>query len=127
MNQIHCMNSGASGEAMTTIVNYRETRKFLWCILALAMLWTTTTVFAQKQGKPADEYQSSVLKWREERQANLRADNGWLTLAGLFWLHEGENKFGSSDENEVVLPKSAPANAGTLVFKQGKVSLQLNP
>jgi uncharacterized protein (DUF1684 family) len=102
-------------------------RKFLLFLLTLAMFLTLTAVGAEKQNNATDEYSSSILKWHEERQAKLRADDGWLTLAGLFWLQEGENKFGSADSNEIVLPKSAPAIAGSLVFKQGKVSLHLTP
>jgi hypothetical protein len=35
------------------------------------------------------------LAWRAQADAAMRADDGWLTLAGLFWLHEGVNTFGS--------------------------------
>ena len=37
-------------------------------------------------------YQSTIAKWREQREANLKADGGWLTVTGLFWLKEGENR-----------------------------------
>ncbi len=35
-----------------------------------------------------DEYLNSILKWREEMDANLRRENDWLAAAGLFWLKE---------------------------------------
>ena len=38
-------------------------------------------------------YQQSVEKWRQDYDAKLRGDDGWLTVTGLFWLHEGENTF----------------------------------
>ena len=31
---------------------------------------------------------------RRARRSSLTSDSGWLTLAGLFWLKEGENSFG---------------------------------
>jgi hypothetical protein len=62
----------------------------------------------------ADEpYRAEVRKWREEREARLKADGGWLTVAGLFWLDEGRKSFGSDKASDFVLPASAPANAGS--------------
>jgi uncharacterized protein (DUF1684 family) len=54
--------------------------------------------------------QASVLKWREQRFSSLTNDTGWLTLAGLFWLREGKNSFGSSSGNDLVLNNSALAS-----------------
>jgi len=36
-------------------------------------------------------YQAGIEKWRAEREAGLKADGGWLTVSGLFWLKDGEN------------------------------------
>ena len=48
--------------------------------------------------------------WREGRLKRLRSDEGWLTVAGLFWLKPGANAFGSAADNPVRLPAhSAPA------------------
>ncbi len=74
----------------------------------------------------ADEaYRGEIEKWRSEREARLEADGGWLSVAGLFWLKEGPNRFGSDPSADIVLPESAPANAGVLVFQQGKTALRL--
>src|SRR5579859_5815572 len=37
-------------------------------------------------------YQAGILKWREQKETELKADGGWLTVTGLFWLKEGENR-----------------------------------
>jgi uncharacterized protein (DUF1684 family) len=37
-------------------------------------------------------YQAGIEKWRAEREAGLKADGGWLTVNGLFWLKDGENR-----------------------------------
>jgi hypothetical protein len=72
-------------------------------------------------------YRASVEKWRQEYEADLRSDHGWLTISGLFWLHEGENRFGSDPTNDIVLPDSAPAEAGYFEFHAGKTIAHIKP
>lgn len=62
--------------------------------------------------------------WRKDREAKLKTDTGWLTVAGLFWLKEGANKFGSAADNDLVLPASAPAHAGVFTMKNRKVTVR---
>ncbi len=58
--------------------------------------------------------QANVLSWRAQRLAELTSDAGWLTLAGLFWLKEGSNSFGSGPGNDLILENAALAKtAGT--------------
>lgn len=60
-------------------------------------------------------------KWRVEREAKLKADDGWLTVAGLFWLKEGVNTVGTATDNAFVLPPgSAPAHIGAFELREGK-------
>jgi uncharacterized protein len=69
-------------------------------------------------------YRVAVEKWRQQREASLKSDHGWLTVSGLFWLHEGENRFGSSPVNDIVLPEGeTPAEAGIFEFRGGKTTL----
>jgi uncharacterized protein len=72
-------------------------------------------------------YVASVEKWRQKREANLKSDDGWLTVSGLFWLHEGDNRFGSSPVNDMELPEGYPAEAGTFEFHAGKTIVHMNP
>lgn len=72
-------------------------------------------------------YRASVEKWRQAYEAQLKSDNGWLSVSGLFWLHEGENSFGSGPLNDIVLPASAPAEAGTFEFHAGRTVVHLKP
>ncbi len=70
-------------------------------------------------------YVSSVLKWRQDREARLKSDTGWPTIAGLFWLREGSQTIGSDAANRIVLPAhSAPARLGVIEFHDGKALLQ---
>jgi uncharacterized protein (DUF1684 family) len=64
-----------------------------------------------------DAYMDALAKWRQEREADLKTDAGWLTVAGLFFLSQGKNTFGSDPINDIVLPSSAPAQAGTFELK----------
>jgi uncharacterized protein (DUF1684 family) len=76
----------------------------------------------------AASHRSEIQKWQSDRLASLTKDDGWLTLVGLFWLNEGENKFGSDPKNAVVLPKDkAPGVAGSLWLEQGRVRLTARP
>jgi uncharacterized protein len=73
-------------------------------------------------------YQQSVENWRQSYEAKLKADDGWLTVSALLWLHEGENSFGSDSSNAIVLPYSyVPAKAGYFDFHAGKTVIHVNP
>jgi uncharacterized protein len=37
-------------------------------------------------------YQRSIAEWRAQREAKLKADDGWLTVVGLTWLKEGATR-----------------------------------
>jgi len=62
-------------------------------------------------------------KWRAQQETDLKAEEGWLSVAGLSWLAEGDNTIGSDPSCKVVLPSSAPAALGVLTLKDGVVTL----
>ncbi len=74
-----------------------------------------------------DEDQSFVkeeMEWRAQRDKQMRSSTSWLTIAGLFWLENGENSFGTDSSNNIKLPEgSVPPVAGTFVLKEGKVKV----
>lgn len=70
-------------------------------------------------------YQNSILKWRQEVDTNLRRENGWLALAGLFWLRKGINLIGSAPDSDILLPKRAPQRLGTFEFDGNNVMLDV--
>jgi uncharacterized protein (DUF1684 family) len=73
-------------------------------------------------------YRQSVEKWRQDYEAKLKADDGWLTVSALLWLHEGENRFGSAAGNAIVLPYGyVPATAGRFDLHAGKTVVHVNP
>src|SRR5581483_4916168 len=79
-------------------------------------------VFAALLLAHTSDYNDSIGHWQRERDAKLRADDSWLTLAGLFWLKPGDNTIGSADSNDFVLPKDAPAQVGRLRLNGNKVT-----
>jgi uncharacterized protein len=89
--------------------------------LALTIVITISALAADKK-----TYEAQIKQWRAEQEAELRADDGWLTLAGLFWLKEGDNRIGSDGSNDIVLPSAtAPARLGVIEFHDGKVTLRV--
>ncbi|MEQ8302097.1 MAG: DUF1684 domain-containing protein [Cyclobacteriaceae bacterium] len=81
---------------------------------------------AQKESSlDVKAYQQEVDAWHRNRVENdLKGPTGWLNLAGLFWLNEGFNTFGSGEENDLVFPEGKiAANAGTFSLQQGLVTL----
>ncbi|MEW6287569.1 MAG: DUF1684 domain-containing protein [Chloroflexota bacterium] len=67
--------------------------------------------------KKEREYEEKVLQWRARKYDELVRENGWLALAGLFWLNEGRNLIGSNPMCEVVLPERAPTFIGVAELK----------
>ena len=51
----------------------------------------------------AQEFDTEINTWRADREARLTAEDGWLTVAGLFFLTEGTSSFGTSPLNDIVL------------------------
>ncbi|WKZ52393.1 MAG: DUF1684 domain-containing protein [Anaerolineales bacterium] len=76
----------------------------------------------------ANLYEQQILKFRAEREARLRDnERSWLSLAGLYWLEEGNNAFGSDPENDIQLGYAAvPARAGVFQYRNSAVVLRVN-
>lgn len=80
-------------------------------IIAAALTACGTTESSTELSE--DEHLQVVEQWHAERIEGLKETDGWLKLAGLFWLDEGVNTFGSASGNDVRFPEgTVPANAG---------------
>ena len=90
-------------------------KAFLCCALALVCSVAIATTPADRHA--FDEWKAKLVRERKEE---------WLPLAGLFWLKQGENNFGTDPGNAIVFPKG-PAKAGTFVLKGNEVVLRLAP
>jgi uncharacterized protein (DUF1684 family) len=73
-------------------------------------------------------YVREIETWRVERETNLKKDGSWLTVAGLYWLRQGENWVGSGLENDFVLPAgTAPEVVGVFVLDGAKTEFRARP
>jgi uncharacterized protein (DUF1684 family) len=72
-----------------------------------------------------EEHAQAVHAWRVERDERLRSPDGWLALAGLYWLQPGENRFGADPSNAIVLSGAGvPAEAGSIVVEGDAARLE---
>ncbi len=74
-----------------------------------------------------DSYIKAHEEWQETRLERLKSERGWLNLAGLFWLEEGENSFGSHPSNTLIFPKDFPITGGSLLLSDSTVTLTADP
>jgi uncharacterized protein (DUF1684 family) len=89
----------------------------LSCIAVLAACVTPAPA-------PDPEYVSVIEQWQAERDERLKSENGWLTLVGFHWLEEGENRFGTAPDNDIVFPEgTAPAHVGTLTLEGDAITV----
>ncbi|HEY0137619.1 MAG TPA: DUF1684 domain-containing protein [Nannocystis sp.] len=82
---------------------------------------------APPQCSECAEHEAEIAGWRAQRLAELRGDQGWLTLAGLYWLREGEQRLGSAADADLQFPAGAPAEVGTVTLQDGVVQLHVKP
>lgn len=79
----------------------------------------------KQKGDPA--YISQINEWHKKRIENLKKENGWLNLVGLFWLKQGENNFGSGSENDIIFPEGkCEKNMGKFILNDSTVSMIIN-
>src|SRR3954468_8648184 len=72
-------------------------------------------------------YEEEIKEWHRKRIESLKKEDGWLNLAGLYWLEEGENTFGSDTKNAIVFPADRSEGfLGKLILQDGKVRLEAN-
>ena len=79
------------------------------------------TVFLACGTPEAQDYEAEMQAWRVDREERLKADDGWLSVAGLFFLNEGDSSFGSSPLNDIVL-RTGPAHAGIFTLRDGTIT-----
>jgi uncharacterized protein (DUF1684 family) len=90
-------------------------------VLLPAGLFASAATFASAQEAaaatayaPATEdaaWRQELAAWRAQRERDLAAPEGWLTLVGLEWLKSGVNSVGAAADNQIKLPASSPDQA----------------
>jgi uncharacterized protein len=93
-------------------------------VSVLVLLLIVLTACNTNRGN--NEYTQSIKEWHKKRITALIKNRGWLTLAGLYWLEEGENTFGSDSSNQIIFPKKAPKFMGSLFLNDSLVTIKIN-
>ena len=78
-------------------------------VMLLGLLLPLLPVTAADRSVAA--HRREVMEWRRARVAELTADDGWLTLVGLYWLRPGVTRIGSGEGVDARLPATAPRAA----------------
>jgi len=90
-------------------------------MLCFALL---VTALATRQNGSSANYMHDIATWRSDYESELKKPEGWLSVAGLFWLKDGANTVGSDADGAVVIPEySAMPLVATLTLKYNNVTL----
>ena len=88
----------------------------------LSFIFFLLVVFSSTAQHSKKEYIKEIESWDVKRLESVKSNTGWVNLAGLFWLNEGKNRFGSASSNELVFTKEGfPLLLGTFELNGDKV------
>ena len=111
-------------ETQMKMNKYSGTILFSFLVVLLTILFGCNSNVSDI-GSP--EYISQIKLWHQKRIENLKKENGWLNLIGLFWLKDGKNTFGTNPQNDIVFPKGkAPGKIGVFILKDSTVTVKIN-
>ncbi len=107
-------------------------RKFLLAAAFVLVTMLLQSLVAGSGGRNSNSndqssWQRDLLAWRAQRATNLQAPEGWLSLIALGWLKEGDNSFGSAEDNRVPIAAKAPAHIAVVRWDKEKGALRLLP
>lgn len=102
-----------------------QVERWVTLLLTLSVLACGRGVLrAEGESTAPAEFQA----WRQQREKSLRNESGYLALAGLYWLKDGYQTFGSAGDNGIVFPAGrAPERAGAFSVKAGQVTVSSTP
>jgi uncharacterized protein (DUF1684 family) len=104
--------------AMKTRTRFVVFATFLLIIAGL--LLPAIAAVMDDESQAVEDHRKAVMEWRQKRHVRLASDSGWLTLVGLEWLREGENRIGSARGNDIRLA-AGPDYWGTVFLEQEKI------
>lgn len=97
--------------------------KSVFAVTALALFSMCASCSGNKEPFDQVQFEADNLEWRNARLESLKGPTGYLNLAGLFWLSEGETTIGSAARNDIVFPPSAAERVGLLTVSSDGVFL----
>ncbi|HQF41911.1 MAG TPA: DUF1684 domain-containing protein [Ignavibacteriaceae bacterium] len=96
-------------------------------ILAIALTLITLLTGCSQKPEADPNYVKEINEWDAKRVSRLKADDGWLNLIERFWLKPGENTFGTSKDNDIVIESSKlPEHIGSFLFVDTTVTFKAN-
>jgi uncharacterized protein (DUF1684 family) len=98
-------------------MNYRSI-----AIVLLVCMTHPCSLHLTAQTTEAD-WRKELLTWRELQAKDLQEPDGWLSVVGLEWLKEGDNRFGSASDNQIQITGNAASHLGVLTLRNNKVTL----
>ena len=82
-------------------------------LLALMLLVPAAAFAEAEDAAMAQTHEEQIMDWRQSRDERLASDSGWMTLVGLEWLQEGDNRVGMGTASTIKIP-GGPAHWGTI-------------
>lgn len=98
-------------------------RLMLWLALVFGNGFITASLTADEPvvvTVQTENHQQAVEAWRASRHERLIQTDGWLTLVGLEWLEDGNNRIGKAHDNDIQLRGGADY-WGTIVLQNGQL------
>lgn len=96
---------------------YRFT-PFVWGFFILAI--ASLTISCTSADMDPEIHESYLQEWHNDRLDRLQSRQGWLSLAGMEWLTQGENTFGSHSSNDVIFPKGDMPEFAGILYRDGE-------
>lgn len=70
-------------------------------------------------------YEGEILAWRDQRAANLKRPDGWLSLVGLHWIRPGSTYIGTARDNGTRLEIGPPQIGMLSLARDGGLTLDI--
>ena len=100
----------------------------LGTVLLAASLTFAGAVAESAKAQQTSDYAQSMAQWRAEREDSLKSPDGWLNLAGLYWLDHGVTRIGSAPDNDIVLADlPAPPRLGEFLWEERTLEFRAEP
>ena len=67
-------------------------------------------------------YRQELARWRQKRLADLKAEEGWLSVTGLYWLRPGETRWAVTRLATSCCPTGFPAPSARSRYLTARLS-----
>lgn len=93
-----------------------------------ATFWFSVVALLSFTSGTDPKYVEEIKNWQKQRVESLKKEDGWLNLAGLYWLRPGVNSFGAEKGNQIVFPQDkSAAKLGNLILENDEVWVEAEP